>query len=268
MDVVTDLATLKPRLENVADMIQFASVSPTGRRAAFQARGDVFTVPAEHGVVRNLTRTPGVAERSPMWSPDGRHVAYWSDRTGEYELTIQASDGSGEERTLTSLGAGFRYTPYWSPDSKRVAFMDHAGSPQGPRPRRWNNEPGSEVGRVGRPRAGERFLGELVAGQPVAGLFPGDGRGRVLHPLARHGLGGGAPGHVGVLRRLAANLRSRREVPVPADQPAPGARLRRHRRHVDLSQLHADRRNRADAGRCLAARSPRNDEEESEDASF
>lgn len=127
VEVVTDLATLKPRIADVGDQIQFAAISPTGQRAVFQARGDVFTVPAEHGVVRNLTRTSGVAERTPTWSPDGRQVAYWSDGTGEYELTVRAADGSGEPRTLTSLGAGFRYTPFWSPDSKRIAFMDNAG---------------------------------------------------------------------------------------------------------------------------------------------
>src|SRR5690606_7040376 len=89
-------------------------------------RGDVFTVPAEHGVPRNLTARSGTAERYPAWSPDGRSIAYWSDRTGEYELTIRAADGTGEERTVTRLGPGFRYQPYWSPDAKRIAFIDQA----------------------------------------------------------------------------------------------------------------------------------------------
>ena len=58
-----------------------AGISPTGKRAAFEARGDVFTVPAEHGPVLNLTRSSGVAERYPRWSPDGKTIAYWSDRS-------------------------------------------------------------------------------------------------------------------------------------------------------------------------------------------
>ncbi|MEJ2336490.1 MAG: PDZ domain-containing protein, partial [Gemmatimonadales bacterium] len=70
------------------------------------------------------TRSSGVAERSPTWSPDGKWIAYWSDRTGEYELTIRPADGLGAERTLTHMGAGYRYTPYWSPDSKKLAFVD------------------------------------------------------------------------------------------------------------------------------------------------
>lgn len=126
IQVVTDRITLKPRREKVAARIQSWSVSPTGKRATFEARGEVFTVPAEHGPVLNLTGSSGVAERYPRWSPDGKTLAYWSDRSGEYELTLRAADGTGAERKITSLGAGFRYTPYWSPDSKRVAFIDEA----------------------------------------------------------------------------------------------------------------------------------------------
>src|SRR5206468_3601407 len=119
-----DRATLKPRLEDVSKSAHEASVSPSGKRAVFEARGDIFTVPAENGVVRNLTRSSGVAERFPAWSPDARWIAYFSDRSGEYELTLRAVDGSSEEQTLTKLGPGFRYTPIWSPDSKKLAFID------------------------------------------------------------------------------------------------------------------------------------------------
>jgi tricorn protease len=124
--VVTDLATLRPRTENVSGLLQWAHLSPQGKRAVVQARGDVFTLPAEHGAILPLTRSSGVAERYPTWSPDGKQVAYWSDRSGEYELTLRAADGSGTERTVTSLGAGYRYAPFWSPDSKQIAFLDHA----------------------------------------------------------------------------------------------------------------------------------------------
>jgi tricorn protease len=129
--VVTDRATLKPRYENVSRSIQDATISPTGKRALFSARGEIFSAPAEHGVVRNLTHSSGVAERYPAWSPDGKWIAYFSDRTGEYELTVrQAESTSGtnevREQSLTKLGPGFRYTPQWSPDSKKIAFIDKA----------------------------------------------------------------------------------------------------------------------------------------------
>jgi tricorn protease len=124
--VVTDEATLRPRTANVTKLIEGASVSPTGKRAAFNARGDVFSVPAEFGAIVKVTRSSGVAERYPRWSPDGKTLAYWSDRAGEYELTVRPADANGPERKLTSLGPGFRYAPLWSPDSKKVAFVDQA----------------------------------------------------------------------------------------------------------------------------------------------
>ncbi|MGD2216503.1 MAG: PDZ domain-containing protein [Gemmatimonadales bacterium] len=126
VDVVTDLATVKPRSESVSDLIFNAWISPSGKRAVFEARGDLFTVPAEHGPIRNLTASSGTAERYPTWSPDGKYIAYWSDRSGEYELTLRPADGSGSEERLTSLGAGYRYRPHWSPDSKKLAFVDQA----------------------------------------------------------------------------------------------------------------------------------------------
>ncbi|MEA3209806.1 MAG: tricorn protease [Chthoniobacter sp.] len=124
--VMTDRVTLRPHQENVSALIQNGAISPTGKRALFEARGELFSVPAEHGVIRNLTETSGAAERSPAWSPDGKWVAYFSDRTGEYELTLRPADGKGEERTLTQLGPGFRYQPWWSPDSKKIVFIDQA----------------------------------------------------------------------------------------------------------------------------------------------
>jgi len=124
--VVTDQTTLRPRTAKVESLIQWASVSPTGKRAVFEARGDIFTVPAEFGAVVNVTRSSGVSERYPRWSPDGKTVAYWSDRSGEYELTLRPADGSGPEKTVTTLGPGFRYPAEWSPDNKRLAFIDQA----------------------------------------------------------------------------------------------------------------------------------------------
>jgi len=126
IQVLTDRATVKPRLEDVSKAARASDISPSGKRVVFEARGEIFTVPAEHGVVRNLTRSSGVAERSPTWSPDGKTIAYFSDRSGEYELTLRKADGSGEEQVLTKLGRGFRYRPFWSPDSKKVVFVDQA----------------------------------------------------------------------------------------------------------------------------------------------
>jgi tricorn protease len=83
-------------------------------------------VPAEFGAVVNVTRSSGVAERYPRWSPDGKTLAYWSDRSGEYELTLRSADGAAPEKKVTTLGPGFRYAAQWSPDSRKLAFIDQA----------------------------------------------------------------------------------------------------------------------------------------------
>ena len=91
----------------------------------FEAHGEILTAPAEKGDVRNLTNTPGVMDRDPAWSPDGKWVAYFSDESGEYQLFIKSPDGLGEAKKI-SLGtpASFYYDPVWSPDSKKIAYTD------------------------------------------------------------------------------------------------------------------------------------------------
>src|SRR5574341_1095770 len=128
IQVPADLPEARAQLKDVSNNIQNFSLSPSGKRALFEARGEIFTVPEKNGSVRNLTNTSGIAERFPAWSPDGKHVAYFSDRSGEYELYLRAGDGSGKERQIATLGEGFRYSPSWSPDSKRLAFNDKTGS--------------------------------------------------------------------------------------------------------------------------------------------
>jgi len=124
VNIITDKAFLKPKIEQVSNFIEYANISPDGRRALFQARGDIFSVPAEDGYVKNLTRTSSSAERYPVWSPDGKSIAYWSDQSGEYELWVMQADKEGSARKLTSYGPGFRYNATWSPDSKKLSFVD------------------------------------------------------------------------------------------------------------------------------------------------
>ncbi len=119
-----DLPFTRPSVQNVSDNIESAEISSSGARALFAARGEVWTVPAENGRIRNLTRTQGVREMSPSWSPDGRWVAYLSDVTGEYEMYVRSRDGSGEERRITTGGDIWRFSPVWSPDSEKLAFSD------------------------------------------------------------------------------------------------------------------------------------------------
>ena len=123
--VVTDFKDLAPRNEKVVSYLMGASISPDGKRVAVNARGEVFSVPAEHGYIKNLTNTSGYAERNPAWSPNGKYLAYWSDRSGDYELVLYDLEQNTEKK-LTSYGPGYRYQLYWAPDSKKVAFIDQA----------------------------------------------------------------------------------------------------------------------------------------------
>ncbi len=124
INLVTDESTLMARNENVEKMIQNFSLSYNGNRTLFEARGEIFSVPTENGPIINLTQSSGVAERYPAYSPNGKYAAYFSDRSGEYELTIRDLEKPSQEKTLTDFGAGFRYKLYWSPNSKTLAFVD------------------------------------------------------------------------------------------------------------------------------------------------
>jgi tricorn protease len=123
---VADLAEVRPHFLKVEPRrIRSAAISPTGARAVFGVRGEILTVPAEKGDIRNLTNTPDVVERDPDWSPDGKSIAYLSDESGEYALHIRDQNGLGEVRKI-SLGSPptFYYSPTWSPDSKRIGYTD------------------------------------------------------------------------------------------------------------------------------------------------
>jgi tricorn protease len=120
-----DFPAVRPHFVDAAEQIQNADISPTGMRAVFEARGEILTVPVEHGDIRNLTNTVGFAERDPSWSPDGKWIAYFSDESGEYALHLSPQDGLGAVRKI-NLGnpPSFFYSPTWSPDSKKIAYSD------------------------------------------------------------------------------------------------------------------------------------------------
>lgn len=127
IDVPTDGLYDRPSQVSAAGMIEDAALSPRWERVLFVARGDVFTAPLEKGVTRNLTRSSRHHDKGARWSPDGRKIAFLSDRTGEEELWLIDQDGSGQPEQLTRGGQVMRYAPAWSPDGKRLAFGDKDG---------------------------------------------------------------------------------------------------------------------------------------------
>lgn len=118
-----DLPSVRPHFAP-ARTFQSAAISPTGARAVFEVRGELITLPAEKGDARNLTRTPGVHERDPAWSPDGRRIAYLSDQGGEYHLRILDQRGLEAPRVISLGDPTFYYSPKWSPDGKKIAYTD------------------------------------------------------------------------------------------------------------------------------------------------
>ncbi len=123
--ITSDLEQTRPHFENLAKHISNAAISPSGARALFEAHGEILTAPAEKGDIRNLTNSPGVADRDPAWSPDGKSIAYLSDEGGEYALRIRAQNGMGDVRTIQiSDSPSFFYSPAFSPDSKKIVLTD------------------------------------------------------------------------------------------------------------------------------------------------
>jgi tricorn protease len=122
------LPRLRPQEVDVVRLVGGYEISPTGKRVAAEARGDIWTLPAEKGSPRNHTRTSGAAERDPAWSPDGRWIAYFSDASGEYELYIAPVDGRAGPTRLTTDGRCYRSSPTWSPDSRKITFFNKGGA--------------------------------------------------------------------------------------------------------------------------------------------
>lgn len=131
IQVQADGLAALPRWQSVKGTVRSASIAPNGKRAVFEARGEILSVPREHGDVRNLTSSPGAHDRSPVWSPDGKRIAWFSDASGEYQLMVGDHLGREEPRTYElaprddagEIG-GFYYAPEWSPDGKHLLYRD------------------------------------------------------------------------------------------------------------------------------------------------
>jgi tricorn protease len=126
ISINTDAPEARPRFVKGAKYVRDAAISPSGSRVALEFRGEIVTIPAEKGDPRYLTTTPGVHERSPNWSPDGKTVAYFSDEGGEYQLVLSPQDGKGAKKTIKLEGGGFYYGAVWSRDSKKLLYVDNS----------------------------------------------------------------------------------------------------------------------------------------------
>jgi tricorn protease len=125
IEVKGDLPWARPQFKKVASMIRNATLSPSGVRAAFEARGEIFSVPTEKGDFRNLTQSPGANDRNPVWSPDGAQVAWLSDASGEYQLMIGEPTGVKPARAIALPSTAFFDSPTWSPDGTQIVVEDN-----------------------------------------------------------------------------------------------------------------------------------------------
>lgn len=119
-----DFPWMMPRWEDVSARMTNIAISPTGKRVLVEARGEIFTIPAEKGDIRNLTHSSGSAEVDPAWSPDGKWVSYFSDKLGEYKLVIEAQEGITPAKEIALPKPTHYYTASWSPDSKKLLYSD------------------------------------------------------------------------------------------------------------------------------------------------
>jgi tricorn protease len=124
INVTGDLPWARPQFKKVVSMIRNSALSPTGVRAAFEARGEIFTVAAEKGDFRNLTQSSGAHDRNPVWSPDGAQLAWLSDASGEYQLMIGDPLGVSAARAIKLPSSAFFSGLAWSPDGAQIALQD------------------------------------------------------------------------------------------------------------------------------------------------
>ncbi len=124
VQILNDMEERRPYMKDISRNITRADISPSGSRALIVARGEIFTVPEKEGSARNLTNSPGAHDKDAVWSPDGKWIAYFSDKSGEYDLYIINPDGKEDPVKLTSNRDGYRHTLRWSPDSKKIAWTD------------------------------------------------------------------------------------------------------------------------------------------------
>lgn len=128
VDAAADLRATRPRWSEGRQFLRNYHLSPSGARAVFEFRGDIVTVPEKKGDHHYITSTSAAHDRSPVWSPDGTEIAWFSDASGEYQLMVGPQDGRGEPRAYDLMGEGFYEDPKWSPDGKYISYSDNSWS--------------------------------------------------------------------------------------------------------------------------------------------
>jgi len=124
VQIANDFSHSRDFIADASKNITAVDMSPGGERIVVSARGEIFSVPVKSGVTRNLTKSSGAHDRNAVWSPDGKYIAYFSDKSGEFEIWLQEQDGSSEPVQLTKKADTYPFSMRWSPDSKKLLWSD------------------------------------------------------------------------------------------------------------------------------------------------
>jgi tricorn protease len=124
IQIADDFGWSRSQIKDASQFMNRIDLSPDGQRLVISARGDIYSVPAKSGITRNLTQSSGAHDRDAVWSPDGKWIAFVSDKSGEFEIWVQKQDGSEPAKQITKNADTYTYQIAWSPDSKKLLFSD------------------------------------------------------------------------------------------------------------------------------------------------
>lgn len=124
INIASDFIYARDETKNASKLIRNADLSPNGERVVFSARGEIFSAPSKKGITYNLTQSSGIHEREAVWSPDGKLIAYLSDKSGEFEVWVEPQDGSLPAKQITQGADTYYFNLTWSPDSKKILWSD------------------------------------------------------------------------------------------------------------------------------------------------
>lgn len=122
--IAGDFPEVKPRKIDTTQWLNSVGLSPDATHLLLGVRGEIFTASTANGEVKNITQTAAAAERNPVWSPDGKWIAYFSDESGEQQLVLGPAGGGAVRRVNIEPKPSFYSELQWSPDSKKLVFSN------------------------------------------------------------------------------------------------------------------------------------------------
>ena len=124
IDVKSDVKDDETQIVTFTNEAEGFHVSPSNKRAAIEVHGEIFTIATDRGEPQRVTETPW-KEENPRWSPDGKWIAFVSDRTGRQEIYLSDELGKTVKKLTDSDGDKASLT--WDPISSKYLLWAGAG---------------------------------------------------------------------------------------------------------------------------------------------